>query len=51
MKSQKSFLEFLKNKFNIAVKGYGKNCLVVQLNKIKDTKLYLLPYENKSTIN
>lgn len=49
--TQKSFLEFLHNKFNITVKGYGKDCLVVELNKIKNHKLFLVPYEQKETIN
>ena len=49
--SQKSFLEFLHNKFNMAIVGYAKETLQVQLNKIKDHKIFLVTYTYKNTMN
>ena len=49
--SQKSFLEFLHNKFNMTIVGYAKETLQVQLNKIKDHKIFLVPYTYKNTMN
>lgn len=49
--SQKTFLEFLHKKYNMVLKGYGKDSLVVELNKIKNYRLFLVPYEGKDTVN